>query len=217
VAALAVAASAARPFDDLLRGQHAISPPEAWQILEGGFLLVVEHTRGPETATLVAWSRARASRAEVLVAAELCVAVRRARGEALKVIAFDLGLSMASVTRRVSAAMRKLRLQSLAELVSLFCSWPDGVAARRFVGTTGEGLTLTYRSPSWPLPPCLTPAERGVVEGLVAGQSHAAIARKRRVSVHTIASQLATAYRKMGVRSQLELFVALHRLDRPGA
>lgn len=51
----------------------------------------------------------------------------------------------------------------------------------------------------------LTPIERAVALDAVAGLSNAAIAKKRERSVRTIANQLASIYRKLGVGSRAEL------------
>lgn len=48
----------------------------------------------------------------------------------------------------------------------------------------------------------LTPAERAVVEAALAGLSNADIARARATSTRTIANQLSSAYKKLGVRSR---------------
>ena len=163
---------------------------------------------------MISWSLPGASRAEALQAGELHAAARHARGVALKVIAYDLGLSPAAASKRIGSAVRELRLRSVAELVSLFSCWPDGVTPRRLVRTGGEGLALTYATVAWPLPACLTPAERRVVQALVEGKSYRAIARERGVSAHTVAGQLAATYRKLEVQSRMGLFVALRRLAR---
>jgi DNA-binding NarL/FixJ family response regulator len=181
-------------------------------MLEAGSFMVAEHVRSGRTATLIAWSLPGAPRHEVLRVEELQAALRRARGTVIKVIAIDLGLTAAAVTRRVSAAMRKLHLRSTAELVRLFASWPDDVAAMRLFRAGDEGLALTYGTLEWPLPPCLTAAERRVVRALVDGKSPRAIARERGVSSNTVSAQLATTYRKLQVQSRTELLVALHRL-----
>lgn len=60
----------------------------------------------------------------------------------------------------------------------------------------------------------LTPAERAVVEGAIAGQSNAELARSRSTSTRTVANQLSAAYQKLGVRSRGEL---AKKLSAPGA
>lgn len=62
----------------------------------------------------------------------------------------------------------------------------------------------------------VTAAERGVL-GLVAeGLSNAQIAVRRGVSPRTVANQLASVFRKLGVRSRLELEARLARAGRAG-
>jgi DNA-binding CsgD family transcriptional regulator len=51
----------------------------------------------------------------------------------------------------------------------------------------------------------LTSAERAVIELTLDGLSNAAVARKRRCSPRTVANQLASAYKKLGVGSRREL------------
>jgi len=51
----------------------------------------------------------------------------------------------------------------------------------------------------------LAPAERAVVECVLAGLSQRQVANVRRSTPRTIANQLASAYRKLGVGSRVEL------------
>ena len=55
----------------------------------------------------------------------------------------------------------------------------------------------------------LTPAERAIVELLRTGASSSQIARARGTSPRTVANQLASMYRKMGVASRQELLARL--------
>jgi DNA-binding CsgD family transcriptional regulator len=56
-----------------------------------------------------------------------------------------------------------------------------------------------------------TPSEREVLSLVALGQSNASIARARGVSRHTVANQIASAFRKLGIRSRSEL--AAIRID----
>src|SRR5262249_8382167 len=56
----------------------------------------------------------------------------------------------------------------------------------------------------------LTPGEREVIELVLQGQSNSEIARMRGTSFRTVANQIASIYRKVGVKSRRELF-ARHR------
>jgi DNA-binding CsgD family transcriptional regulator len=64
------------------------------------------------------------------------------------------------------------------------------------------------------LPDHLTPAERQVVLAVLAGLSNAEVARLRGSSPRTVANQLATIFKKLGVRSRSELAA---RARPPGA
>lgn len=59
--------------------------------------------------------------------------------------------------------------------------------------------------------PELTPAEREVVELVLEGCSNREIGTRRGTSARTVANQLATIYRKLGVSSRAELVVSLRR------
>lgn len=58
----------------------------------------------------------------------------------------------------------------------------------------------------------LTPAERAVAEAMIDGKSNAEIAKLRGRSVRTIANQIASIFRKLGVGSRAEL--ASRMIDR---
>jgi DNA-binding NarL/FixJ family response regulator len=51
----------------------------------------------------------------------------------------------------------------------------------------------------------LTPAEREVAAAILEGKSNAAIARQRKSAVRTVANQVASLFRKLGVHSRGEL------------
>jgi DNA-binding CsgD family transcriptional regulator len=60
------------------------------------------------------------------------------------------------------------------------------------------------------MPLGLTPAEAEVARLAAAGHSNAAISRARRVHVRTIANQLESIYRKLGIASRHELAARLY-------
>lgn len=86
---------------------------------------------------------------------------------------------------------------------------PAGLRAQLFTAG-GEELVLL----EWPLAPSPQPVRLGAAEAevlrlLSAGLSNAEIARARGRSTRTVANQVARVYRKLGVRSRLELFALL--------
>ncbi len=82
---------------------------------------------------------------------------------------------------------------------------PRQLKAGRAVVGGEELLVLSFPLAPIALPPTLTEAERSVVEQVVRGASNAEIAKERGRSMRTIANQLASAYRKLGVSGRAEL------------
>jgi len=114
------------------------------------------------------------------------VALRLQRGMADKAIAHGLGLSGSAVAEYTARVRNKLGCQPGEELLALSDDGA-GLPAR---------LELLAR---------LTPAEHVVACSLVAGSSHLEIARQRGISSHTVASQVASVFRKAGVSGRREL------------
>jgi DNA-binding NarL/FixJ family response regulator len=102
-------------------------------------------------------------------------------GYSNKAIAHALGLSLSTVATLLARARRKLG---------------GGVRLLRMLTAPA-----VERDPI----AALTPAERAVAELAVRGLSNAAIARKRRSSPRTVANQLATIYKKLGLGGRREL------------
>lgn len=122
---------------------------------------------------------------------ELRVAALASSGVPHKVIASDLAVSPSTVSRVVARWARRLEVGSRVELVH---------ALQRTLGQS-EGPPPSLDG--------LTAAERAVVALAIEGHGNQAIARARGVSLHTVANQLAAAYRKLGVRSRVELAARL--------
>jgi DNA-binding CsgD family transcriptional regulator len=82
----------------------------------------------------------------------------------------------------------------------------------RVLATTFQGhRALWIELPATPasLPDTLTPAEREVVELVLAGSSNQQIADARGASYRTVANQLASIFKKVGVSSRVELVAKL--------
>jgi len=89
---------------------------------------------------------------------------------------------------------------------------PDGICAETF--QLGSAEFVLFEMPLEFVPPAaFTPAEREVLNHVRAGLSSAEIARARGTSARTVANQLASMYRKMGVNSRQELIATLLRGD----
>jgi DNA-binding CsgD family transcriptional regulator len=189
----------------------------AWCALLDGLWAIVDHIAGPHSYTLLCDAPPRGLRRPLLSQGELALLARRARGAAIKELAADTGYSIGHASALVTGAMRKLRVRGEAHLVALF-DGQDG--APRLAAPLGlEGmvvevngarrLALTYPSPRWILPAVLSSTEAEIVLALLEGASHRQVARARGTAERTVANQVASIFRKLRVRSQLELFVAL--------
>jgi DNA-binding CsgD family transcriptional regulator len=62
-------------------------------------------------------------------------------------------------------------------------------------------VVLSLPLDTW-MPACLSPSEREVALAVLGGLSNAEIARRRGTSSRTVANQLASIYRKVGVSSR---------------
>jgi DNA-binding NarL/FixJ family response regulator len=76
----------------------------------------------------------------------------------------------------------------------------------------GELVVLSFALPADP-GASLTPAESEVAGHILAGRSNAEIATLRRSSQRTVANQVASLFRKLGVHSRLELVAFAPLLD----
>jgi DNA-binding NarL/FixJ family response regulator len=122
-----------------------------------------------------------------------------ARGHGHKDIASELGVTPGMVARHLASAKRKVGMRSRVALVASY--------RRDEHGRPGESAP----------PPAdreeavavLSPSEREILPCLFEGMSNAAIAGLRGRSVRTVANQVASIYRKLGVCSRLQLVAQL--------
>jgi DNA-binding CsgD family transcriptional regulator len=80
---------------------------------------------------------------------------------------------------------------------------PSGLRAVDVELRSGRYVLLSYARGDGA--PRLTPAERDVALGLLAGRSNLELAAARGSSPRTIANQIASIFKKLGVRSRSEL------------
>jgi DNA-binding NarL/FixJ family response regulator len=117
-------------------------------------------------------------------------------GWSLKQLAYALGLAEGTITHHLRVALRKVGMSSRAELVRVTTEIAVDAMMRGLAPP--EPATAPEREP-------LTAAERAIVDGVIATWSNARIAEARGVSLHTVANQLTSIYRKLGLRGRHEL------------
>lgn len=90
----------------------------AWRaLLDGEWRLVEVFERSGRRFMVATRAPAHAPRAPLLDARERVALSMRARGHRVKVIAYELGVSQASVSRAITSAMKKLGLRGLADVL----------------------------------------------------------------------------------------------------
>jgi DNA-binding CsgD family transcriptional regulator/tetratricopeptide (TPR) repeat protein len=151
------------------------------------------------------WARITAGRAEAALrlaerdpaaairAAAAVIPEARERG-----LPFELGRCLLALgTAQRKARQRRDAAATLDEAAAVF----DGLGARRW-----QALAQAQRARLAPGPDnALTPTERRIADLVAAGQSNPEIAATLYVSVKTVESNLTRIYRKLGLRSRVEL------------
>ena len=154
-----------------------------------------------------------------LTASRLKMFERVLLGESQKVIAIEIGCSTSTVATAVGHCLRAMGLNGgtsrvpalLVLLLHALHGRPHGVEVR-VERSPGEGGALQVVSSArleLYLRDKLTTTEMQVVGHLVDGSTHAEIAQLLQKSVRTVANQIASAYRKLGVSGRMELLCFL--------
>jgi DNA-binding NarL/FixJ family response regulator len=145
-----------------------------------------------------------------------------------KVVALECQRSLSSVTAATQDCLRSMGLSTKASQTSVLLTMAAR-AYRRPDSTTQLGrlsklqadgeeyIVVSVRRPDLEFPVPLSLAEAEVVRSLMAGQSHAQISGARATSPRTVANQLATAFKKLGVsgrRATIERLI-LHSAQLP--
>jgi DNA-binding CsgD family transcriptional regulator len=201
-ARLAQAKAAGASPDDVLA---------AWSALVDGRYTVVDRFDTDGRRYIVAYENPPNVRdPRGLTRTEAAVASWARRGHAQKLIAYELGLSLGTVSGLLGRVFAKLGVRTRAELVERLEE--ATVATRVAVGATSvlvfaKDTIELYLGP----PGMLTMTERDVAERAVRGESNAHIATARGSSVSTVTNQLSTVFRKLGVASRAELVVHAQR------
>ncbi|HTQ03445.1 MAG TPA: LuxR C-terminal-related transcriptional regulator [Polyangiaceae bacterium] len=208
-------------------GEHAgvttssPSPGAAWQhVFSGRYRITRWYDR--DGRRYVAASRHPEDAAPELTERQQRVLGERAKGTALKVIAVEAGVSIGTVSRDLACAMARLGLGSSADLAAVLghvadggdtlprapLPSPRGLAVERACAGDDADLALSFPIESRP-PAALTPAEREVIDGILAGLPNRAIAERRGVSPRTVANQIARIFAKLAVGSRLGVALTL--------
>ncbi len=142
-------------------------------------------------------------------------------GDRQKVMAFDQHLALPALSTRLGHCLKWLGVDRRTSHVPLFlallaqASQAQSAIAVGRMSRFQRYSVLSIARPDRMLAGLLSPAESAVARLLVDGNTHAEIAVMRCVSRRTVANQLASAFRKLGVSCRFELICYL--LRRSGA
>jgi DNA-binding NarL/FixJ family response regulator len=92
---------------------------------------------------------------------------------------------------------------------------PEGLRQSQLEVDAEQYLVLSYPLPPWELPCVLTSAEQEIALAILAGRSRREVAHVRGTSVRTVSNLLSQVFRKLGVRSRIELASRLSAAARP--
>jgi DNA-binding CsgD family transcriptional regulator len=135
-------------------------------------------------------------------------------GEAQKVIAIETGCSASTIASRTARCLKALGLACTtsavpASLIMLLRAAKYELKTRysvtELVGAGRTVLSVSMQRPEATFGGRLSTAERDVALLVADGCSHRDIARSRCASLRTVANQIASAYRKLGVSGRFEL------------
>jgi DNA-binding NarL/FixJ family response regulator len=133
-----------------------------------------------------------------------------AMGHSNKQIGYALGLPLSTVATHLTSAQKKLRVANRAELARFHAVTSS--AAQRVDLTVGSEEVSALVLPSLRnelSASGLTRSEEVVAAAVCRGESNEQIARTRGTSARTVANQLASIFRKVGVRSRSELIARI--------
>ena len=139
-------------------------------------------------------------------------------GDSQKALAIDASLSRSTVATRCASALRSIgkehTLSCVPTLILLAAHAARGMSlgcatARQIAGSKGERWLVGYERPDGALQAALSDAERQVTRLLIEGRTHTQIAIIRKTSPRTVANQLGSAFRKLGVSGRTALISKL--------
>jgi DNA-binding NarL/FixJ family response regulator len=137
---------------------------------------------------------------------EIEVLVLASRGEPLKAVGYDLGLSESTIACHLRECARKLGVGNRLDLIRITQLLTRTQADRiHHVPLEQHPYALLCVDVPTGVRTALTAAQRQVVTLALHGLSDREIARTRNTAVSTVANQLRDAFTRLGVRSRAEL------------
>ncbi len=203
-------------------GKQTADWASLWRQLIIGELSILDHFSSSERHYLTLVSAAAEADARKLTTRQLQLLQRQLLGQPQKGVAIDCQLSASTVAGSLTESLRLLGLNVSASRAPVLLSLmlhahlghaPVGSGRESFATDAGRALRVaSIARLEDALEGRLSPAEHAVVRFRADGKSHAEIAQLRKTSRRTIANQLASASRKLGVSGRCELVSYLSRV-----
>jgi DNA-binding CsgD family transcriptional regulator len=203
---------------------------ELWNELVAG-TTVVRRGWSSRTHCYLLIERRPGARASRLAASGIDMLLRLLTGESQKCVAIDYELAPSTIALRCKICLTAMglgaRIARVPVLVMLAAHAACGarlepVGAFRVTGTTRECWLLSSERPDLQIDPSeLSSAECEVARLLIEGKTHAEMAQLRCTSERTIANQLGSVFRKLGVSgrpavlAQLVQMLVQTRIEHP--
>lgn len=193
-------------WDELIAGTCKV---ESWSHDKDSWSMVV--TRRPQPGA-VRQPPPRPRDVEILEQTLLC-GVRKSVASEVKLSCSSIAVIMQTCFQYMGVECLPSRIPGLV-VVACHARRQQGSKFRpypRLVKDKFEKQTLRIPRPDLALAPWLAPAEHAVIALLIEGQSYAEIAQTRRTSIRTVANQVASGFRRLGVSGRAELLCLLAR------
>ena len=195
-------------WDELVAGTCKV---ESWSHARDSWSIVV--AREPASGGHPPAPSLRPRDVEILEHALLC-GVR-------KLVAVEVGLSCSSIAVILQGCFQYMGLSCLPSRIPgllVVAAHARHHQAAKFQSSLsgGSGERFSYQTISVPRPDTalaawLAPAEHTVISLLIEGMTYAEIAHARRTSIRTVANQVASGFRRLGVSGRAELLCLLAR------
>jgi DNA-binding NarL/FixJ family response regulator len=203
---------AVRAMEQARRATVRSSPERAlglWRALVAGQWSLVDHWEHGGRRYVAAYTNRNGLRdPRALTPTEQAVLRYLALGATNKELSYALGLPEKTASNAVSQILRKLRMKSRVELVTLLgtehATHFDLSLGDETLAVVGVDVAL-----SGDLGGKLTLAERVIAQQVARGWSNARIAAERGVAPSTVAKQLQAIYEKLGVENRSRLARAI--------
>lgn len=187
-------------------GHRSASDQELWPALLAGRWSLLDVFTAASTRYIVAYENpAEPATFRALSPREQSVLELALAGRSGKWIALELQLSESAVTRTLRTALRRIGATDIAALAGVRTAVFEPLEGLNL----GVDLALARLTPTALSRASLSDAERAIVVGILGGKRIAAIARERGTSPRTVAHQIASTYKKLGVSSRRELLALL--------